>query len=113
MATVAPREGGRGRGVGRRTSRLRDVLVVAQIALAIVLLVGAGLMLRSFIHLTRVDPGVDVDRLLIGRLALPGARYPRAVAAQWFERLIDGLASAPGVEMAAVSSYVPAGGGGF
>jgi predicted permease len=109
----ALREGGRGRGAGRRTSRLRDVLVVAQIALAIVLLVGAGLMLRSFVHLTHVDPGVDVDRLLIGRLALPGARYPRPVAAQWFERLLDGLASAPGVEMAAVSSYVPVGGGGF
>ena len=73
----ALREGGRGGGVGYRTSRLRDALVVAQIALAIVLLTGAGLMLRSFIHLTRVDPGVDVDRLLVGRLALPGARYPR------------------------------------
>jgi putative ABC transport system permease protein len=109
----ALREGGRGRGVGRRTSRLRDVLVVAQIALAIVLLAAAGLMVRSFVHLTRVDPGVDVDRLLIGRLSLPSARYPRPVAAQWFERLIDGLASAPGVEMAAVSSYVPVGGGGF
>ena len=109
----ALREGGRGSGVGRRTSRLRDALVVAQIALAIVLLAGAGLMLRSFIHLTRVDPGVDVDRLLIGRLALPFARYPRPVRPQWYERLTDALASAPGVETAAVSSYVPAGGGGF
>jgi putative ABC transport system permease protein len=109
----ALREGGRGSGVGRRTSRLRDALAVAQIALAIVLLAGAGLMLRSFIHLTHVDPGVDVDRLLIGRLALPGARYPRPVRAQWFERLTDALASAPGVEVAAASSYVPVGGGGF
>ena len=72
----ALREGGRGGGAGYRTSRLRDALVVAQIALAIVLLTGAGLMVRSFIYLTRVDPGVDVDRLLVGRLALPGARYP-------------------------------------
>ena len=109
----ALREGGRGSGVGRRTSRLRDALAVAQIALAIVLLVGAGLMLRSFIYLTHVDPGVDVDRLLIGRLALPGARYPRPVRAQWYERLTDALASAPGVEIAAASSYVPVGGGGF
>jgi putative ABC transport system permease protein len=109
----ALREGGRSSGVGRRTGRLRDGLVVAQIALAIVLLAGAGLMLRSFIHLTHVDPGVDVDRLLIGRLALPGARYPRPVRAQWFERLTDALASAPGVERAAASSYVPAGGGGY
>ena len=56
--------------------RLQDVLVVAQIALAIVLLVGAGLMLRGFVHLTHVDPGVDVDRLLVGRVALPNARRP-------------------------------------
>jgi putative ABC transport system permease protein len=109
----ALREGSRGTSVGRRTNRLRDVLVVAQIALAIVLLVGAGLMLRSFIHLTHVDPGVDVDRLLVGRVSLPGARHPRPQRAQAFERLIDGLASAPGVEMAAVSSFLPAGGGGF
>jgi putative ABC transport system permease protein len=109
----ALREGGRGAGTGRRTNRLRDVLVVAQIALAIVLLVGAGLMLRSFIHLTHVDPGVDVDRLLVGRVLLPAARHPRPVRAQSFERLIDGLASSPGVEMAAVSSFLPAGGGGF
>jgi putative ABC transport system permease protein len=109
----ALREGGRGGGAGYRTGRLRDALVVAQIALAIVLLVGAGLMLRSFIHLTRVDPGVDVDRLLVGRLALPGARYPRPMRPQFFERLTDALASAPGVESAAASSYVPAGGRGF
>lgn len=108
----ALREGGRS-GVGHRTSRLRDALVVAQIALAIVLLTGAGLMLRSFIHLTHVDPGVDVDRLLIGRLALPGARHPRPVRAQRYEQLTDALAAAPGVESAAASSYVPAGGRGF
>ena len=107
------REGGRGGGAGRRTSRLRDALVVAQIALAIVLLVGAGLMLRSFIHLTRVDPGVDVDRLLVGRLSLPGARYPGPARPQFYERLSEALVSAPGVEAAAASSYVPAGGRGF
>ena len=109
----ALREGGRGGGVGYRTSRLRDALVVAQIALAIVLLAGAGLMLRSFIYLTRVDPGVDVDRLLVGRLALPAARYPQPARPQFYERLTDALASAPGVESAAASSYVPAGGRGF
>ena len=53
---------------GRRTGRLREALVVAQIALAIVMLTGAGLMLRSFAHLLRVDPGVDVERVLTGRI---------------------------------------------
>ena len=84
----ALREGGRTAGAGRRTGRLRDALVIAQIALAIVLLTGAGLMLRSFVHLTRLDPGVDVERILVGRISLPGARYRQAgLSSQFFERL--------------------------
>ena len=68
---------GRTSSAGRRTGRLREALVVAQIALAIVMLTGAGLMLRSFAHLLRVDPGVDVERVLAGRIA-----YRRATAAR-------------------------------
>jgi len=109
----ALREGGRMAGAGRRTGRLRDGLVVAQIALAIVLLTGAGLLLRSFDHLLRVDPGVDVERILAGRVTLPGARYTPPARAQFYERLIDALAAAPGVEAAAATSYLPAGGRGF
>ena len=99
-------------GAGRRAGRLRDGLVVAQIALAIVLLTGAGLLLRSFDRLLRVDPGVDVERILAGRVALPGARtrHRRACSSQ---RLIEALTAAPGVEAAAVTSYLPAGGRGF
>ena len=73
----ALREGGRTAGAGRRTGRLREALVIAQIALAIVLLTGAGLMLRSFVHLTRVDPGVDVERILAGRIAARRATAAR------------------------------------
>jgi putative ABC transport system permease protein len=83
-------------------------------ALAIVLLVGAGLMLRSFSHLMRRDPGVDVEKILAGRIVAPSARYPEPAArAQFYDRLIDALASAPGVEAAAATSYLPAGGRGF
>jgi putative ABC transport system permease protein len=120
LAACAPRpaealrEGGRSFGAGRRTGRLRDALVVAQMALAIVLLIGAGLMLRSFSHLLRVDPGVDVEKVLTGRVVAPWARYDRAEAsAQFYDRLIDALASTPGVEAAAATSYVPVGGRGF
>ncbi len=70
-------------------------------------------MLRSFDHLLRVDPGVDVDRILAGRVALPAARYPRPARAQFYERLTDALAAAPGVESAAAASYLPAGGRGL
>jgi putative ABC transport system permease protein len=120
LAACAPRpaealrESGRAAGSGRRAGRLRDALVVAQMALAIVLLVGAGLMLRSFSHLMRRDPGVDVEKILAGRIVAPSARYPEPAArAQFYDRLIDALASAPGVEAAAATSYLPAGGRGF
>jgi putative ABC transport system permease protein len=110
----ALREGGRTAGSGRRMSRMRDALVVAQMALAIVLLVAAGLMLRSFGHLLRLDPGVDVERILAGRIVVPFARYPEpAMRAQFYERLIDSLRAVPGIESAAATSYLPAGGRGF
>jgi putative ABC transport system permease protein len=83
-------------------------------ALAIVLLIGAGLMLRSFSHLLRVDPGVDVEKILTGRVVVPSARYVRPEArAQFYDRLIDALASTPAVEAAAATSYLPVGGRGF
>lgn len=110
----ALKEGGRTAGAGRRTGKLRDALVVAQMALAIVLLVGAGLMLRSFSHLLRIDPGVDVGKILSGRVVVPSARYREpALRAQFYDRLIDALNAAPGVEAAAATSYLPAGGRGF
>jgi putative ABC transport system permease protein len=107
------REGGRGGQSGRRANRLRDTLVVAQMALAIVLLVGAGLMLRTLEHLMRLDPGVDVERILAGRIALPSARYRPPDRVQFYERLVEALRSSPGVEAVAVTSYLPAGGRGF
>jgi putative ABC transport system permease protein len=108
------REGGRGAGGGRRAARIRDVLVVAEVALAIVLLIGAGLMLRTFSRLLQVDPGVDVERILAGRISIPEARYPRdASTAQFYERLTAALAAHAEVESAAATSFLPAGGRGF
>jgi putative ABC transport system permease protein len=108
------REGGRGAGGSRRAARIRDILVVAEIALAIVLLIGAGLLLRTFSRLLQVDPGVDVERILAGRISIPETRYSRnAATAQFYERLTTALAAHPEVESAAATSFLPAGGRGF
>jgi putative ABC transport system permease protein len=109
----ALREGGRTGSAGRRTGRLRETLVVAQIALAILLLTGAGLMLRTFAHLLRVDPGVDVERVLVGRLSLPARHRGEGASTQFFQRLTTALAASPGVEAAAATSFLPAGGAGY
>jgi putative ABC transport system permease protein len=93
---------------------VRDLLVVVEIGLAVVLLAAAGLMLRSFEHLLRADTGVSVSRVLTGRIALPGARYDEdAARVEFYERLTATLEATPGIEAAGAGSYVPAGGGGF
>lgn len=104
---------GHGAGTSRRSERLRDGLVVAEVALAVVLLAGAGLMLRSVFRLVHVNPGVDVERVLTGRISLAGARYASADRVGFYDQLAANLRTVPGVEAAAAASYVPAGGRGF
>jgi putative ABC transport system permease protein len=94
------KEGARGSsGLGRS---MRRTLVIGEVALAVVLLVGAGLMLRSFDRLRHVDLGFKPDRILTARLTLWGERYrqPEAVAG-FFRQVIDRLEAQPGVERAA------------
>jgi predicted permease len=100
------REGGRGTVGGR--DRLRGVLVAAEVSLAIALLVGSGLLIRSAIKTQRVDPGFDPRGVLSARLILPAARYPDGVAiSRAYERIRDEAARIPGVQSAAVASVVP------
>ena len=102
----ALKEGGRGGGGGRHTTR--RVLVVAEVALALVLLVGAGLLIRSFQRVLDVDPGFSPQQTLTFRLALPRAIYPDA--AQWerfYHRAIEGIRAVPGVEAAGAISSLP------
>jgi putative ABC transport system permease protein len=92
----------------RSAALIRRVLVTAQIALALVLLVGAGLLMRSFVRLMRVDPGFRPEQLLTMRLELPRVRYqgPR----EWqpfYDRVIDELNAVPGVTSAAAISWLP------
>ncbi len=92
----------------RRGSRLRGGLIVSQVALSLLLLCGAGLMLRSFVQLNRVNPGFDPEHLLTMKIALPGAAYPKAEqTAAFFDRLLARLPSLPGVQNAAATTEMP------
>ena len=99
------KEGGRATG-GR--GRLRNALVVSEIALAFVLLIGAGLLLESFRKAQRVDPGFEVDELLTLRVTLPYSQYREDSRAEGFYRsLLERIQALPGVEAAAMISNLP------
>jgi putative ABC transport system permease protein len=104
---AALKEGGRSSATssGRR---VRNVLLVAEVALSIVLLVGATLLLRSFAKLTNVDPGFRADHVLAFRVALPRPTYPEShhhIA--FFDRLLQRLLGTPGVETAGIVHQLP------
>ena len=93
------REGGRAGTAGRGGVRLRRGIVGAQLALVVVLLTGAGLLLRTFITLQRVDLGFTTENVLTFNVQLAGAKYPReSQAIQFFETLVDRLRALPGVQ---------------
>jgi len=95
------REGGK--GSGGALTRLRPLFVASQFALAMVLLVGAGLLVRSFVNLQRVDAGFQPEGVLVAQLRLPAARYPGGESVREFTgELLAGLEALPGVEAAGV-----------
>ncbi len=97
-------------GAGRR---LRSVLVVAEIALALVLVTGAGLMVQSVQRLLDVDVGMDTENALLAQVALPPAAYPEPEEQiLFYDRLLDEARALPGVEAAALSTTVPPASGG-
>ncbi|MBV9924262.1 MAG: ABC transporter permease [Acidobacteria bacterium] len=109
---VALREGGRG-NVSRGSRRLRDLLVVTEVALALVLLVGAGLLMKSLVLMLRVDPGFDTRGLLTMRVAIPPARYPEGdKAVRFYEETLRRVSAVPGVRGAALTSNLPLAGDG-
>jgi predicted permease len=100
-------------GAGAQGHRLRSTLVVAEIAMAVVLLTGAGLLIRSFVELTRVDPGFTADEAMTFRLLLQGQEYARAdQVAGALGRLETDLQSLPGVTAVGAASVLPLGGQG-
>jgi predicted permease len=106
------KEGSRGSGTGARRNRLRNGLVVAEIALSLVLLIGASLFVRSFVAMQRTSVGFDSGRIMTMRFYLPGTRYDSAaVRRQRVEDVLRRIAAVPGVEAATVASMIPLSGG--
>ena len=101
-------QGGRQIGGGLRHRRLRHAFVIAEIAVAVVLLVGAGLMLRSFAAMRQVEPGFDSSNVLTMRMQLPRAKYQDdAARIRFFREVIERVAALPGVQVAGAVSYLP------
>ena len=101
------KEGGRS-GAGGGRHRLRSLLVVAEIALSLVLLVGAGLMMRSFMSLQHVDAGINPEGVLTMYIALPGAKYrPPEKRIAFFSQLLERVRAIPGVQSAGTNSGLP------
>jgi putative ABC transport system permease protein len=93
------------------THRLRSSLVVFEVAVSLVLLVGAGLLARSFLSLLRTDPGFNPDGVLTLNLVLPGAKYrDQPARSAFYNDLVQRVKAYPGVESAAVVNYLPLGG---
>jgi putative ABC transport system permease protein len=102
-------QGGRqGGGLSARGRRLRGALVVSEVAVALLLLCGAGLMIRTFVYLNRVNPGFQTEHLLTMKIALPDGAYPKLEQTRaYLDRLMERLQTLPGVRSAAAASTLP------
>ncbi|MEK6323120.1 MAG: ABC transporter permease [Acidobacteriota bacterium] len=99
--------GGRGSG-GRASKRMRGALIVFETASALVLLIGAGLLINSFIRLLRVPPGFNPEGVVVARTSMPANRYPKIeLGKAMYKRALDGIAALPGVEAVSVASNLP------
>jgi len=104
----ALKEGGRGGAGGLRSSRTRNALVVAEISLALMLLVVAGLMIRTIVAYQRVEPGFDPRNLLTMNVSLPARDYPtEQQSREFFDRAIAQIAGTPGVKAVGATSRLP------
>jgi putative ABC transport system permease protein len=102
------KEGGRGSAGDRSGHRLRRGLVIGTVSLALTLLAGAGLLIRSFAAVSEVNPGFRPDHLLTLNVSLPSARYPNDTATlAFFDRMIPAVAAVPGVTAVGATSVMP------
>lgn len=102
------KEGGRTAQVGAAQNRLRGVLTVVEVSLALVLLVGAGLMVKSLYRLINVNPGFQPDRVLTMEMYLSSQRYSKDPAIlNFWQQVLDGVRALPDVESAAVGTNIP------
>jgi len=106
----ALKEGGRGTA-GSGASRMRRSLIVLEVAVALVLLVGSGLLMRTLLRLERFDLGFTADGVLVGQVLPPRVKYPaQEQQVAFYDRLLARVSTLPGVEDAALSSVIPLGG---
>jgi putative ABC transport system permease protein len=102
------KDGARSVSGGRAHGRFRSVLVASEVSLSVVLLIAAGLLIRSLVRLYDVKAGVRLDHTLTLNVLLPSTRYPdRAKRSAWFMELGDRLQGVPGVRSAGLSSCIP------
>ncbi len=102
------KEGGRDTAAGNRGNRIRSLLVIAEVAITLILLVGAGLLINSFLRLRRIDTGFRTDNLLTMRIDLPMLKYsePEQRTA-FYTELLSRVQALPGVKSAAVTNWIP------
>jgi putative ABC transport system permease protein len=98
---------GRGAGAGARKNRVRGVLVVAELAIAVVLLVGAGLLIQSLWRLQHVNPGLQPENILTFNLSLPDVRYSSEKQVRFYRDLMTRIRSLPGVQSASAVMPLP------
>src|ERR1051325_7233311 len=104
---------GRGAGGGARKNRVRGVLVIAELAIAVVLLVGAGLLIQSFWRLQHVNSGLQTGNVLTFNVSLPDVRYSSEQQARFYRDLANRLRSLPGVQSASAAVPLPLSGSRF
>jgi putative ABC transport system permease protein len=105
---TALRDDGRGISAGHTRSQMKNLLVVSQVALSLLLIIGAGLLLRSFVRLLRVDPGFDAQNVLTMNVSLPTVKYAKAEQQiAFFDEILRRVSALPGVRSAATSAALP------
>ena len=110
--TSALKEGGRGAEGHRRTSA-RSLLLIGEVALSLMLLVGAGLLIKSFLRLQEVRPGFNAHNVLIANVALPGAKYKDQQFVEFFRQLKERLEAVPGVQAVGGNVNLPLNASGY
>ncbi len=110
--TSALKEGGR-TGEGHRRTSARSLLLIGEVALSLVLLVGAGLLIKSFVRLREVRPGFNAHNVLVATIALPYPKYQYAQFEEFFRQLKDRLEAAPGVQAAGGGINLPLNASGY
>jgi len=105
------KEGGQKAGGSRSGNRLRSVLVLTEVAIALILVISASLLVRTFAHLLRVDPGFNPDHALTFELSLPSSQYPdNAHIVTFYQKVLQNLEPLSGVKAAGIVEAVPMGG---